>query len=500
MFTDFNYTVQRLRLNRAIISSVCIILSVFFYSCEKEIFVESKSSEQTYYCSAHISSNPKGAQIYVDGKYSGRNTPDTVTFLTAGEHVLRLRFNSVMDTTFKIQADYSTIKSAYIDYLATYSHYGNIYCNSMPVGSYIYLDGQYTSKFTPDTLKYLLPGTYKVKLEQFRYRSDSVMVTVTGSTLSKVNMRLQDTTEWLDYRVNNSGIPSNKIVCFKVDMNNTIWIGTFDNGLSRLISGKFKNFNMSNSGLPSNFISCMDIDENDHVWVGTINGAAEFDGAVWKVYNAQSGLPSDNVTTIFCNHAGKTYVGTDKGLGLIESGEASGDIRINAPLLSKPISAVTGKKDGTLWVGSVGGITSCINDEWRTFTRANDGLLGFDAGYMDTDIDGNVWCSFPANYALGVGITGGLMKYDGTRWSEFPLPAYIKGKIQRVYADLRGNVWLGTPAGVYMLFPDNTFAVFASKEYAMATYNAMDVLVDMKYKVWFALWEGGVVKCKLKLL
>ena len=83
---------------------------------------------------------------------------------------------------------------------------------------------------------------------------------------------------------------------------------------------------------------------------------------------------------------------------------------------------------------------------------------------------------------------------------EYKLPTTVKGRIQKITADYRGNVWLATPAGVYMLVPEGVYYVFASRAFAMVTPNSMDVLIDRKDKVWFALWEGGVVKCKLKML
>ena len=477
-----------------------LIISLSFYSCQKDLFVESNPDELGNYYSALITSNPAGAQIYVDGKYSGHSTPDTISWLTRGEHSIRLRFNSVLDTVFSLSSTQPGLSSVHIDYLAVLNHYGNIYCTTEPSSAYIYLNDVYTARFTPDTIKYLLPGRYKIKYEQFRYRSDSTYVDVIGGKTSRVNLWLQDTTEWLDFRTANSKIPSDRIVCFKVDINNAVWIGTYDNGLAKLLNGRFTNFNTSNSPLPSNFITAIDIDENGNLWIGTMNGLVNYDGNDWEIYNQSRGLPSNYITSIYCNQDGGIYVGTKGGLGLINRGFVTNGTISGTPLLSKPVSSVTGNKTGALWIASEGGISSYVNDEWKVYTRGSHQLAGIDGGSIAIDAFGKIWCAFPANYSNYGNITGGLMYFDGTNWKEYILPNSVKGRIQKITADYRGNVWLATPAGVYMLVPEGGYYTFSNRAFAMVTPNSMDILVDKKDKVWFALWEGGVVKCKLKML
>lgn len=491
---------ESLHLRRIFLFTAGILSLILFYACEKELFVESALPETGSYFAAYITSNPQGAEIYINGKYSGKNTPDTVKWLLKGEHTVRLRFNSALDTIFSMRNETGELKSVYIDYLTVFNHYGNLYCTSEPTSAYIYVDGNYTARFTPDTLKYLLPGSYKIKYEQYRHRSDSTLVEVIGGKTTRVNMYLQDTTDWLDYRASNSKIPTDRIVCFDVDMNNAVWIGTFDCGVSRLLNGRFTHYNLSNSSIPSNFVTAIEIDAMNHIWIGTLNGLAEFDGTEWKTYNSSGGLPSNTITALYYSPKGIMYVGTNKGLGIIENGYASPGAQLDIPLLLKPIASITGNRNGDIWVASEGGLSYFSNDEWKMFTRESDGLLSTDAGYTALDISGNLWCSFPIKIYQGNYQAGGLMKFDGTRWVEYPLPITVKGKIQRIYADYRGNVWVATPNGIYMLLPEGGHLLFASKRYAMATYNATDVLVDRKDKVWFALWEGGVVKCKLKLL
>lgn len=497
MFTA-SFRNKPINLVSAFIIIVCLSSILILSSCEKEIFVEPKnSSEHFSYCSAFINSNPAGAQIYIDNKFSGRITPDTVKWLAQGDHDVRLRFNAVLDTVFKMQTDYSSLKSVYVDYFATFNNYGSIYCQSVPSSANIYLNKNKTGNFTNDTLKYLLPGNYEVKYYHYGFRDDSVTVKVTGGKTASVNVTLQDTSEWIDYRTVNSAIPSNNVVAFKVDNTNNIWIATYDNGLSKFTNQKFKNYNKSNSGLPSDFVTCLEVDQNNVLWVGTMEGLASFDGVNWKKYTTKSGLPSNYITALYCDTEGYTYIGTKMGLASINGDNLFRRIYKDVPILNSSISSIAGNSNGSLWVAAAGGVASCIDKEWETFTKEKNGLLGYDAGYIGIATDGTVWCSFPENPAIK--ITGGLMKYEGGIWSEFTLSKYIKGRLQRVFIDARDNVWLGTIAGIYVIWSDGSLGYFSGKKYAMFSSDGRDILVDKKNKVWFAFWGGGIVKCKLKM-
>jgi ligand-binding sensor domain-containing protein len=490
---------ERTSIINAIVKIFYFSITIILASCEKEIFIEPKSSsEHVSYCSAYINSNPAGAQIYVDNKYSGRLTPDTVKWLAKGDHDVRLRFNAVLDTVFKMQTDYSSLNSVYIDYFATFNNYGSIYCKSVPSSANIYLNKQLTDKFTNDTLKYLLPGDYEIRYYHYGFRDDSVTVKVSGGKTVPVNLTLQDTSEWIDYRTVNSAIPSNNIVAFKVDKINNIWIATFNNGLSKFTNQKFTNYTKSNSGLPSDFVTCLAVDQNNVLWVGTMEGLARFDGVNWKQYTIESGLPSNYITALYCDTNGDTYVGTKMGLSSIYEGYVFERMYQSLSLLKSSISSITGNNTGSLWVATTEGIAACFDKEWQTFTKEKNGLLGYEAGHIGITSNGTVWCAFPENPVLKT--PGGLMKYEAGIWSEFALSKYIKNELQRVFIDARDNVWLATSAGIYVIWSDGSVGFFAGKQYAMFTSDVRDVLVDKKNKVWFALWGGGIVKCKLKML
>jgi streptogramin lyase len=468
---------------------------VVFSSCEQEVFTENENSNGTDNCSVFISSNPEGAKIYVDNKFSGYVTPDTIKWLAKNSHTLTLKFNLIQDTSIVLQTAPSAVQSVFIDYFASPRNYGAINCESVPPGAAIYVNNNKQSQITPYTIPYLFPGVYNVKLRYAGYRDDSLNVTVRGGSFSSMRLNLQDTSTWIDYRVNNSNIPSNKIVAMKKDSKNNIWAGTLDCGIVKFTKGRFTIYNTSNSGLPYDFTTCLEVDKNDNIWVGTISGLARFNGTNWTVYRTNtSKLPANYITAIYCDPVGNVWIGTEKGLARITGNEMFAYSSQTSSLLQNYISGIASDSKGNLWFGAVGGITRLADGSWKTYSREHDGLLGYDAGCLAGDADGNIWCAFPEN--LNAGIIGGLMKFNGTGWSEVSVPAIPKGRIQSIYVDSKGYKWIGSAKGFLVIKNDNTQTLYMSTSYAMWSYDVRGFTIDNDNNAWIALYGGGILKWK----
>lgn len=66
----------------------------------------------------------------------------------------------------------------------------NVFVNSSPRSAEIYLDHQFTGKQTPDTLKYLDPGSYSITLKLDGYQDSTVVVFVEAEDKEKVFVSL----------------------------------------------------------------------------------------------------------------------------------------------------------------------------------------------------------------------------------------------------------------------------------------------------------------------
>ncbi len=133
----------------------------------------------------YISSNPGGAQVYLDSINTGKITPDTLKYIPAGNHKITLKKNNYSDTTLNVTVQENQTVSKSIA-LTPIIIRGNIYLESEPNGAQIFIDGSNTNKVTPDSLLNFPVGNHSITLEKNDYRDTTFEVNVIGYlTVSK---------------------------------------------------------------------------------------------------------------------------------------------------------------------------------------------------------------------------------------------------------------------------------------------------------------------------
>lgn len=78
--------------------------------------------------SIYVSTNPLGAQIWVDSQNTGKVTPDSVTGLSAGSHSVKLTLSGYKDTTFTVNvvANQQTVKQITLVSTLSLSSFGPV--------------------------------------------------------------------------------------------------------------------------------------------------------------------------------------------------------------------------------------------------------------------------------------------------------------------------------------------------------------------------------------
>ena len=82
-----------------------------------------------------------------------------------------------------------------------------------------------------------------------------------------------DGSDWHNYNIKNSDLPSNTVLDFLIDEEDNVWCGTFVGGLSKLDKkGNWTIFNVFNSGLAHNDISALELVPEGELWIGQYRG------------------------------------------------------------------------------------------------------------------------------------------------------------------------------------------------------------------------------------
>ncbi len=168
-----------------------------------------------------------------------------------------------------------------INYYLNPGHYGKVYCTSNPSGTKIYFNDSLISNTTPYILTNIFPSRYKIKYTKDNHRADSCYALVRGNDLTLFSLSLEDTTVWVSYRINNSGIISNYLEDIIVDKDNVKWIGTADRGICKFDGKNWHYLDNINSPLINNSINDIEIDKSNKLWIATVNSLQTFDGENW---------------------------------------------------------------------------------------------------------------------------------------------------------------------------------------------------------------------------
>ena len=102
------------------------------------------------------------------------------------------------------------------------------------------------------------------------------------------------------------------------DNNGNLWVGGNRGGISLVKDGKISGqYRRDSEGLPSDNISALYCDKQGVMWVGTSRGLARFENGAWTHCTAAEGLPRNDIGSLLEDDAGYLWLGTPGGLARI---------------------------------------------------------------------------------------------------------------------------------------------------------------------------------------
>ena len=173
--------------------------------------------------------------------------------------------------------------------------------------------------------------------------------------------------EWKHYTIDN-GLLSNRITALLQDSKGNIWYATEKNGAACIsLEGKTSLRFTVNNGLKSNEITALAEDKQGNIWMGTLGSGVEcFDRHSGKIkhFSYSEGLTSAIAYLLAFDEFGNLNIGSEKGLDYV---------RLNSNLQVLKVkhyskgdgfngvetcrNAVYKDKEGTLWLGTINGVT-----------------------------------------------------------------------------------------------------------------------------------------------
>lgn len=117
-------------------------------------------------------------------------------------------------------------------------------------------------------------------------------------------------------------------------------------------------------GYNPNYIVSMVVDDDGVVWCGTWGGGlSRFDGKSWITYTTKEGLPGNHVFMLKRSKLSKKlWIGTNKGLAQPNDDMSGFKVMTkDHGLFADNVFSMAEAPDGSLWIGSFGGVAKIVN-------------------------------------------------------------------------------------------------------------------------------------------
>lgn len=461
------------------------IICLCFTSCDKEVSV----SPRDYMISTgfvFVDSYPQGSQIYLNGRISGRVTPDSIKWLEAGNYEISLRRPLFRDTAVYIDIQEGEMNNIFIDYTNNPKMRGTINCVTNPPNAEVYLNDSLIENRTPNTIENLWPGYYNLKFAVEEHRTASIDIVVQSDEISEALVTMVDTTIWNDFTTINSEIISDDLTSVAIDANDNIWVGTFGSGIIKYDGISWTQFNKTNSGIPNDSITCITAADNGEIWMGSRGGFAKYDNGIWINYGM--GFIED----IEIDDEGTKWIGSYGGLIKLTESSLTVYNETSADFPDNRITEVVIDQQGDKWLGTFGyGILKFSGDAiTNVYTRSLNGLPGDRISTGSMLPNGQLWFGhFPWSQEVG-----GLSYYNNISWQVvYGLPSQL---IEWIYADDANNKWIGTGNGLVRIAGNGTMTTFNYNNTGLDIRHIKSIVEDDNGVIWIATSGSGLVQLR----
>jgi ligand-binding sensor domain-containing protein/signal transduction histidine kinase len=335
------------------------------------------------------------------------------------------------------------------------------------------------------------------------------------------------------------GLPDNRVLSLAQTSEGYLWVGT-QKGLVRFDGVTFTMVNFPSAPeLRGRAITALHEGQDGSFWVGVDGvGAVQWKGGKIVRYDQGNGLAGNAVRAIYGSRNGAIWIATEGGLGRWMDGKLTavtdgqdmacrgvtaltedpqGTIWAAATELrqvkrtkvvasrkrtstseAETFSTVSADRQGQLWAGCAQGLLVFRRNAYaeRSYSK-KDGLADNRVRAIREDRRGNLW----------VGTYGGLNRLTeltyvdangpldrGTFLTESRADGASYGRINCIFEDKEGNLWIGSDEGLSRLQP-RSIATY-TKAQGLTANHVTALLEDKEENIWITTWGGGLNRLK----
>jgi PAS domain S-box-containing protein len=275
------------------------------------------------------------------------------------------------------------------------------------------------------------------------------------------------------------GLSGDVVVSLAQDRDGSLWIAT-ENGLDQLADGRLHRYNVDWG--PSK-ITCLLYDRNGYLWIGTEDqGLHRLSGGKSMAITTHDGLPTNKVSSLFSDHEGSLWIGTDKGLSRLTGGQIY-TYTARQGLSNPTILSIGEGPDHAMWAGTDGGGLYRWDNQGFTAYKNDDGLSNDVVQALYTDLEGSVW----------IGTDGGGL--DRLKPRTFLTYTTNNGLSSNLVTSVRegrdGSVWIGTAGGGLNRWRSGKFTVYTTTQ-GLSSNLIRSMVEEPSGDLWIGTDGGGL--------
>ena len=255
---------------------------------------------------------------------------------------------------------------------------------------------------------------------------------------------------WRSFRAGKFDGTSLSISELYVDRHNSLYVGTYDQGIYRIQGDDVDHFG-SNDGLSSDSVNAFCEDSEGNMWVATSRGVDSFRDLKVVSFSAREGLAGKAASPVLSSRDGTVWIGSEVALNYVRHGKI-GSIRPEQGLPGQRITSLFEDRDSRLWIGTDRGLYTYKQEKFRPIRRPDNSAIELVLS-ITQDAAGNVWAeSFGDRKEL-------IRIEDGRIRAELPAPEVPSASV--LAADPEGGgLWLGLLNGDLARYQDGRIQLF----------------------------------------
>ena len=174
------------------------------------------------------------------------------------------------------------------------------------------------------------------------------------------------------------------------DRTNSLWIGTFSDGLYRITDSTTEHFT-TREGLSGDSVRDFREDEEGNLWVATDGGLDCFRDLKVISWGRHEGLPSGFVSSVLAARDGSILIGTHSGLNILRNGHVT-TLDASQGLPGNGVTALLEDTAGHYWMGVSNQLAVYDGHNFTVIKRPDGQPIGI-VYTLALDSDGSVWAT-----------------------------------------------------------------------------------------------------------